>query len=120
MNYTSLKSKIKRYLKRYYYKEKLEVKKIRKALNLIKENRIIVLENPIYPTNLFYVKGQKGNYYVFKNIACTCYGFSISIARKYKIKPCYHILACSMLNTHYLTKRKTTVKELIKNFVKNL
>jgi hypothetical protein len=117
MNYTSLKLKIKRYLKRYYYKEKLEVKKIRKALDLIKGNKIIMLENPISSKNLFHIKGQKGDYYVFKNISCTCYGFSSSIAREYKIKPCYHILACSMLNTHQLAKNRAIVRDLIKKIL---
>jgi hypothetical protein len=113
MNYNSLRINIRKYLKRYYYKNKLPVKRINKALELIKENKIVILENSFPFENLYYIKGKKGDYYVIKNVACTCYGFVSLLVKKYKMKPCYHILACTLVKNYRLDKKKINLEGLV-------
>lgn len=89
-----LGKRIKTYLKKYFKKK---VKRIRKALELIEANRIFLIKNSYLTIPTYLIKGENNYYVTIKNLWCSCFGFTSLIIND-KIKPCYHLIACSIIN----------------------
>jgi predicted nucleic acid-binding Zn finger protein len=87
--------KINNYLKQYY-REDFKSKKIIDAIELIKDNRIFEIKSKVKGKRFFIIRGKRDTYITIKGLYCSCYGFTAALIKN-KIKPCYHLLACEIV-----------------------
>jgi len=109
MSYKKLAKKIRNYIVKYNY----DTKKIRKAKNLITEGNVYLLKHNNL-AKVFLIKGKHGYYITVKDMWCSCLGFS-TIILKNKLKPCYHLIATSLVDVQKIPQINVDEVKFIKN-----